>query len=132
MANAYSHFQQFNLTIIYRKEGNQQYETRLPVSQFDVFGAVRERCASLFNLDMNEFLLKLRTCIADPDEYDDTYVKDIDFSMGHQLIVLPNPAYSKQGHPKHLLAENQVYFEQLFTLLSRGSPALVEPVWELL
>jgi len=32
---------------------------------------------------MNEFLLKLRTCIADPDEYDDTYIKDIDFSMGH-------------------------------------------------
>ena len=71
MANAYSHFQKWHLTILHREKENYQYETRFEVSQFDVLGTIRERIATQFNMDMNEFQLKLRTCIADPDEYDD-------------------------------------------------------------
>ena len=46
--------------------------------------------------------------------------------------MIPNQNYDKKGHPKYLLAQNQQYFELLFALLAKSSPALVEPVWELL
>jgi len=48
-------------------------------SQFETMGAVRERCAALFGLDLNEFEMRLRRAyhsVVDPEEDDDRYVKD--------------------------------------------------------
>jgi hypothetical protein len=61
------------------------------VSQFETLGAVRERCASAFGLDLNEFEMRLKQAynsVVDPDEDDDRYVKE--HGMSSQIILLPN------------------------------------------
>lgn len=96
-------------------------------------GAVRERCASTFGLDLNEFEMRLRRAyvtIVDPDEDDDRYVKD--HGIGSQIFLTKNASYDKQGHPKHLIAGKQEYFELIFTLLAKGTQKVIEPVWALL
>lgn len=100
------------------------------MSQFETLGSVREKCASQFGLELNEFQLRLARGLVDPDEDDDRYVKD--HGMSPQIRLLPNPAYDKQGHPKYLVAQNQQHFELLFALLAKSSAKLVEPVWDLL
>lgn len=66
----------------------------------------------------------------DPDEDDDRYVRD--HGMSPQIYLLPNASYDKLGHPKFLVAQNQLYFDLLFALLAKSSALLVEPVWALL
>ena len=100
------------------------------MSQFESLGSGREKCAALFGLELNEFHLRLKHGVVDPDEDDDRYVKD--HGMSPQIFLQPNVAYDKQGHPKYLVAQNQGYFELLFALLAKSSPSLIEPVWELL
>jgi hypothetical protein len=39
-------------------------------------GSVRNKCAKAFGLDMNEFHLRLKNGIVDPDEDDDKYVRE--------------------------------------------------------
>lgn len=102
----------------------------MQVSQFESLGSVRQKCAALFGLELNEFHLRLKHSIVDPDEDDDRYVRD--HGMSPQIFLLPNAGYDKQGHPKYLVAQNQGHFELLFALLAKSSPLLVEPVWELL
>ena len=79
---------------------------------------------------MNEFVLRLKQGPVDPDEDDDKYVRD--HGMSPQMYLLPNQAYDKLGHPKYLVAQNQQYFDLLFSLLAQSSAVLLEPVWELL
>lgn len=96
-------------------------------------GAVRQRCADYFGLDLNEFHLKVLNKLVDPDEDDDMYVRD--HGMSQTIACVHNPLYKKAEHPKFLLAQNREYFDLLFYLLSpqaSGSSKLVEPVWELL
>ena len=100
------------------------------MSQFETMGSVRAKCASLFGLELNEFQLRLKHGLVDPDEDDDRYVKD--HGMSPQIYLLPNPNYDKAGHPKFLVAQDQRYFELLFALLAKSGASLVEPVWELL
>lgn len=91
---------------------------------------MRQKCANCFNQDINEFHLRLKGGVVDPDEDDDKYVKDV-VSSPH-IYMLPNAQYDKAGHPKYLLAHDQSYFDLLFALLAKSRASLVEPVWELL
>lgn len=123
------------VTVLLAGEDAEPQEARTQVRQFETLGAVRERCASLFGLDLHEFEMRVElyqgnTSIVDPDEDDDRYVKD--HGMSAQIVLWRNPQYDKQGHPKHLIAVKQEYFELLFALLAKGTQKLVEPVWELL
>ena len=84
-------------------------------------------------MELNEFEMRLKgayNSVVDPDEDDERYVKD--HGMSPQIFLYPNPHYDRQGHPKHLIAAQQDYFELLFALLAKSSQKLVEPVWELL
>lgn len=72
------------------------------MSQYETMGSVRQKCAQSFSLDLNEFQLRLKQGLVDPDEDDDRYVRD--HGMSPQIYLLPNPAYDKRGHPKHLMA----------------------------
>jgi hypothetical protein len=131
VAMQYQHFQPWTIEVFCRKDARAtQQEARIQVSQFETLGSVREKCAAQFGLELNEFQLRLKQGLVDPDEDDDRYVKD--HGMSPQIYLLPNQAYDKQGHPKYLVAENQQYFELLFALLAKSSASLVEPVWELL
>ena len=103
------------------------------MSPFETMGAVRQRCADFFGLDLNEFHLKVLNKLVDPDEDDDQYVRD--HGMSQTIHCVHNPLYKKTEHPKFLLAQNKAHFALLFFLLSphaSGSSKLVEPVWELL
>ena len=93
-------------------------------------GAVRAKCANQFGLEINEFILRLKQGVVDPDEDDEKCVRD--HGIGTSIYMLPNTSYDKLSHPKYLMAENQDYFDQLFSLLAQSSASLVEPVWTLL
>lgn len=41
---------------------------------------MRARCAALFGLELNEFHLRLKQGVVDPDEDDDRYVKEFGIS----------------------------------------------------
>jgi hypothetical protein len=74
--------------------------------------------------------MQMKSGYVDPDEDDDRYVKDHDMSL--QVLLSPNITYDKSAHPKYLLSANQVYFDQLFSLLTKNSGTLTESVWNLL
>jgi hypothetical protein len=133
LAMQFSTIQPVPVTVLLAREGAPPQEARMHASQFETMGAVRERCAALFGLDLNEFEMRLRRAyhsVVDPEEDDDRYVKD--HGISSQIFLMRNPAYDKLGHPKHLIAAKQEYFELLFALLAKGTQKLVEPVWELL
>lgn len=139
LAMQFSSIQPIQVAVLLAREGAPPQEARTHVSQFETLGAVRERCASLFGLDLNEFEMRVKqaypqggagSVVVDPDEDDERYVKD--HGMSAQIVLFPNPLYDKQGHPKHLIAAKQEYFELLFALLAKSTQKLVEPVWELL
>lgn len=50
------------------------------MSQFETLGSVRAKCAALFGLELNEFQLRLKQGVVDPDEDDDRYVKELAMS----------------------------------------------------
>jgi hypothetical protein len=129
MAMQYSHLHPWPLTVTSRREGG-QVESRINVSSFETLGAVRERCAKVFGLELNEFHMSMKSGFIDPDKDDDRYVKDHDMSL--HIYLSPNQSYDKRAHPKFLVAANQEYFEQLFSLLSKNNAALTESVWSLL
>lgn len=104
MALQFSHVQPLTVSVLCGRDGGQPQEARMQVSQFETLGAVRERCAGLFGLELNEFHLKLKNGLVDPDEDDERYVKD--HGMSPQILLLPNAAYDKRGHPKYLIAAN--------------------------
>lgn len=130
-AMQYQHFQPWNITVIWRGDPRgAQLEGQIQVSQYETLGAVRQKCAQQFGLELNEFQLRLKQGLVDPDEDDDSYVRD--FGMSPQIYLLPNPAYDKQAHPKYLLAQNQEYFDLLLAYLAKGDANVVEAVWALL
>jgi hypothetical protein len=51
-------------------------------------GSVRDKCAKAHNLELNEFLMRLKQGLVDADEDDDKYVKD--HGMSPQIWLLPN------------------------------------------
>jgi len=51
-------------------------------------GSVRAKCAQLFGLELNEFQLRLKHGLVDPEVDDDKYVKD--YGIGPQVYLLPN------------------------------------------
>ena len=125
--------QQWRITASFMRQQTQQAEGTIIVSPYETMGAVRQRCADYFGLDLNEFHLKVLNKLVDPDEDDDMYVRD--HGMSQTIACMHNPLYKKAEHPKFLLAQNREYFDLLFFLLSpqaSGSSKLVEPVWELL
>ena len=73
--------------------------------------------------------MRMQDAYIDPDIDDDSYVKD--HNMGH-ILMTPNKYYDKRAHPKFMLAANQKYFDQLFSLLSKSPANLTESVWNLL
>lgn len=129
MAHQYGGYQPWPVQILFRGDALSQ-EARLQVSQFESLGSVRQKCAALFGLEQNEFHMQLKSGYVDPDEDDDRYVKDHDMSL--QVLLSPNLTYDKSAHPKYLLAANQIYFDQLFALLTKNSGRLTEVVWSLL
>lgn len=129
MAMQYSHLHPWAITVTRRKDGA-QVESRINVSSFECLGAVRERCAKVFGLELNEFHMQMKSGFIDPDKDDDRYVKDHDMSL--HIYLTPNQAYDKRAHPKYLVSANQDYFEQLFSLLSKNNASLTESVWNLL
>ena len=72
----------------------------------------------------------MKSGYVDPDRDDDRYVKDYEMSL--HILMSPNTSYDKKAHPKFLIATNQVYFDQLFALLSKSPASLTESVWNLL
>ena len=129
MAQQYGNFQPWPIQILFRGE-TQNREARLQISQFESLGSVRQKCAALFGMEQNEFHMQMKSGYVDPDEDDDRYVKDHDMSL--QVLLSPNITYDKSAHPKYLLSANQVYFDQLFSLLTKNSGNLTESVWNLL
>ena len=99
----FQNIQPFNIAVIYNQgQGVPSLEGRIQVSQFETLGAVRERCANLFGLEINEFHLKFKNGLVDPDEDDDKYVKEHGISA--QIWLINNLAYNKLNHPKYIIS----------------------------
>lgn len=100
------------------------------ISYFQTLGHLRQKIAEAFDYQINEFVMHIRNNYVDPDEDDEKYVKDI--NQFNQVFISKNNLYSNDNHPKKIIANNQVYFEKLFNILSSEEINLIEPVWDLL
>lgn len=103
------------------------------ISHFECFGSVRYRFAEMFGLELNEFDIYFeKNQFIDPEWDDDRYIKDYSYDIPSQVYLTHNKHYDKKAHPKYLLTTNQVYFDLLFSLLSKNNAQLTEYVWNLL
>jgi hypothetical protein len=55
-------------------------------------------------MQINEFSMTIKNVFVDPDEDDDRYIKDI--GLIQSAIIMKNPNYNPDGHPKFLISNN--------------------------
>jgi hypothetical protein len=89
--------------------------------------------ATLYGLQINEFVMIIRSNQIDPDTDDDTYIKDVQ-GMFNQVTIKANKHYHRNLHPKYLISQNERYFNTVFALLrdQNVDAATTELVWALI
>lgn len=73
--------------------------------------------------------LKGRTVI-DPETDDDKFMKDFS-GMFSDIQIRKNPNYMPMYHPKHLISENQVYFEKIFGMFKTSAVEKLDQLYAL-
>mmetsp|Transcript_9591 Transcript_9591/g.9231 ORF Transcript_9591/g.9231 Transcript_9591/m.9231 type:complete len:440 (+) Transcript_9591:490-1809(+) len=124
----FQNIQPMNITVFNKQD---QIRKAVIVSYFQTIGFLRQKISEAFGYQMSEFYMQIRNMTIDPEEDDDRYLRDL--GQFSQVLVIRNPAYSSENHPKNIISNNQVYFEKLFSILSlKQQGSLIEQTWDLL
>ena len=130
----YGYYQQspWSINVTYLTVDGKNQTGKISVSQFETLGAIRQKIATFFKLDQNEFNMKVSNMFVNAEVDDDKYVKE--FGMSQTIYLFANNNYVKTEHPKFLIEKDKDLFELIFYLLTKQAnlPSLVEPVWALL
>lgn len=74
--------------------------------------------------------MNIKNSFIDSDEDDSKYIKDI--GMIQTVLIIKNPNYNPDNHPKFLISNNPNNYDLLFNLLEKNNSKLTEATWELL
>ena len=94
-------------------------------------GHMRLKIAEAFGFQVNEFNMGIKNNLVDPDEEDDKLLRE--YGIIQSIVIIKNPAYNPDMHPKKMISQKQENYDKLFSLLTKDSKShLVEAAWDLL
>lgn len=121
------------ITIVNCMDMENKVQKQIQCSYFQTLGYVRSQIAAVFGLQINEFIMIIRSNQVDAETEDDTYIKDIQ-GIFSQVTIKQNKTYDRGLHPKFLLSNNEKHFKTIFSMLkgSSADASLTELVWALI
>ncbi len=73
----------------------------------------------------------IKNTLVDPDEEDEKILRE--YGIIQSIIIVKNPSYNPDLHPKKMISQKQENYDKLFSLLTKDSKShLIEAAWDLL